>query len=44
MPDNQLAAQLYTVREFTQTPAGFAASMRKVREIGYRAVQLSSVR
>ena len=41
MPDNQLAAQLYTVREFTKTPADFAASMRKVREIGYRAVQLS---
>jgi sugar phosphate isomerase/epimerase len=38
-----LAAQLYTVREFTQTAGDFAASMRKVREIGYTAVQVSGI-
>ena len=43
MPDHQLAAQLFTVREFTRSPADFAASMRKVREIGYRAVQVSQI-
>jgi len=43
MSETCLAAQLYTVREFTQTEADFAESMRKVRKIGYRAVQLSAV-
>ncbi len=43
MPEYQLAAQLFTVREFTQTESDFAASMRKVREIGYRAVQVSTI-
>lgn len=38
-----LAAQLYTVREFTQTAAGFAASLQKVRAIGYTAVQVSAI-
>ena len=38
-----LAAQLYTVRDFTQTRQGFAASMKKIREIGYRAVQVSGI-
>ncbi len=37
----QLAAQLYTVRQFTQNPADFAVTLKKVREIGYEAVQLS---
>jgi len=43
MSDTCLAAQLYTVREFTQTEADFAESMRKIRNIGYQAVQLSAV-
>jgi len=38
-----LAAQLYTVREFTQTAADFAASMQKIHDIGYRAVQVSAI-
>jgi sugar phosphate isomerase/epimerase len=38
-----LAAQLYTVREFTQTLADFAASMHKVRQMGYTAVQVSGI-
>ncbi len=41
MKTPQIAAQLYTVREFCQTGAGLAASARKVRAIGYEAVQLS---
>ena len=35
-------AQLYTVREFTQTPKDVAESMRKVAAMGYRAVQVSA--
>jgi len=38
-----IAAQLYTVREHTQTAAGLAASLKKVAAIGYRAVQISSI-
>lgn len=43
MPDYQLAAQLYTVRDHTKTVADLAESMRKVRAIGYRAVQVSAI-
>ncbi len=38
-----LAAQMYTVREFTQTLAGFVESMQKVQAIGYTAVQISAI-
>lgn len=43
MSQNVLAAQLYTVREFTKTAQGFADSIRKVSEIGYTAVQVSAM-
>lgn len=39
----RLAAQLYTVREFTQTPDGLADTLERVRAIGYTAVQLSAI-
>ncbi len=38
-----LAAQLYTIRQFTQTAESFAESMQKIRAIGYRAVQVSGI-
>lgn len=38
---NQIAAQLYTVRDLCQTAAGLAATAAKLRRIGYEAVQLS---
>lgn len=43
MSDSVIAAQLYTVREFTKTPEDIAKTMKKVREIGYKAVQLSAL-
>ena len=43
MQQGGLAAQLYTVRQFTQTPEGLADSLRRVREIGYGAVQISGI-
>lgn len=43
MPDSVIAAQMYTLREFTRTPADIAATLKKVREIGYEAVQLSAL-
>lgn len=36
-----LGAQLYTVREFTQTISGIDRTLQKVSEIGYKAVQIS---
>jgi len=41
MLENVVGAQLYTVREFTQDIAGVAASLKKVADIGYTAVQIS---
>ena len=38
-----LAAQLYTVRKFTQTTEGLATSLRQVRAMGYTAVQISGI-
>jgi len=38
-----LAAQLYTVREFTKTAEGLAASLKKVRAMGYTSVQISAI-
>jgi len=43
MTHHVLAAQLYTIREFTQTAGDFAASMEKIRAIGYTAVQVSAI-
>ncbi len=43
MDTSLVAAQLYTIRQHTQTREDFARSMRKIREIGYRAVQVSAI-
>lgn len=41
MSDPILAAQLYTVREFTKTLDGVAETLEKIKRIGYTAVQIS---
>jgi sugar phosphate isomerase/epimerase len=38
---SQIAAQMYTLRDFTKTPADIAKTLKRVREIGYEAVQMS---
>ena len=38
-----IAAQLYTLREFCKTPKDIAASMKKVKEIGFDVVQVSGI-
>lgn len=43
MKINQAAAQLYTLRNYLKTPDDIASSLRKVREIGYEAVQVSGM-
>jgi len=40
---NQVALQLYTLRDFLKTPADIAATLKRVRAIGYPAVQLSGM-
>lgn len=41
MKINQVAVQMYTLRDYCKTPGEIAASLKKVREIGYQAVQAS---
>lgn len=43
MKIDQIALQLYTVRDACQDSASLAATVKRVREIGYRAVQVSGI-
>ena len=43
MKTSQIAAQLFTVRNFCKTPVDLAASLKKIRAIGYPAVQVSGI-
>lgn len=42
MTDSVIAAQLYTVRDYTKTAEAVAETLKKVRAIGYEAVQISA--
>ena len=39
----QLGAQMYTVRDFTKTTEDLQRTLRKIKEIGYDAVQVSGI-
>jgi sugar phosphate isomerase/epimerase len=39
----KIAAQLYTLREYLKTPADVSATLKKVKQIGYNAVQVSGL-
>ncbi len=41
MKVQQIALQLYTLRDYTKTPAEIAATLKRVRAIGYETVQVS---
>jgi len=43
MRADQVAAQLYTIRDYLKTPSDIAVSLKKVRECGYQAVQVSGM-
>lgn len=43
MADSVIAAQLYTLRNYTKTPADIAQTLKKVKALGYDAVQLSAL-
>lgn len=43
MQQTTIAAQMYTLRDFTQTPEGLRAAFLKLQDIGYKAVQISAI-
>jgi sugar phosphate isomerase/epimerase len=43
MKSDQIACQLYTLRDHLQTPHDIAVSLKKVRSIGFEAVELSGL-
>lgn len=43
MKRSQIAAQLYTVRDFCKSPSALAETAAKLRAIGYGAVQVSGI-
>ncbi len=43
MADLKIAAQLFTLREYLKTPEDIAKTLKKVKEIGYDAVQVSAI-
>lgn len=43
MERNTIAAQLYTLRDFTKDEAGIKSAFKKIKEIGYNAVQVSGI-
>ena len=43
MPSSQIGAQLYTLRDYTKTPADIASTMKRVKKMGYNAVQCSAL-
>lgn len=43
MKPSQIAAQLYTVRQFTQNAEDLAQTLKKIKAIGYASVQVSGL-
>lgn len=43
MDKNSIAAQLFTLREFLKTPGDIEESLKKVKGIGYNAIQVSGL-
>lgn len=43
MPDTQIGAQLYTLRDYTKTPDDIARTFERVKTMGYDAVQCSAL-
>jgi sugar phosphate isomerase/epimerase len=40
---SNIAAQLFTLRNYTRTPSDIAATLRRVRQLGFEAVQCSAL-
>ena len=41
--DRKVGLQLYTLRDYLKTPEEISSTLKKVREIGYRVVQISGI-
>ena len=39
----KIGAQLYTVRDYTQTEIDFAKTIKRIATIGYKQVQISAI-
>ena len=37
-----LGAQLYTVRDFTKTPEQIETTLRRIRDMGFKTIQISA--
>ena len=44
VPDTQIAVQMYNFREHCRTQADLANTLKHIRDIGYRAVQMVDLR
>ena len=42
MMSMSLGAQLYTVREFTKTPEGIEKTLRRIKQMGFKTIQISA--
>lgn len=42
MMSMSLGAQLYTVREFTKTPEGIEKTLQRIRQMGFKTIQISA--
>ena len=42
MKNSQVAAQLFTVRDYLLDPSAFAQTIKRLKAIGYSAVELDS--
>ena len=42
MAKSQIGAQMYTLREHLKTPADIAKTCKRVRQMGYEAIQVSA--
>ena len=40
--DQRIGAQGYTIRDFIKTPEDLETSLKKLKDIGYQAIQLSA--
>jgi sugar phosphate isomerase/epimerase len=43
MPSSQIAAQLYSLRDFLKTPSDIASTLSRVKKMGYDVVQVSGM-
>lgn len=43
MKRSTIAAQMFTLREFTQTPEDLKSTFQKVSDMGYKAIQISAI-